>query len=52
MMMMMIIIIIIKEEKTKKMKLASPCGMVMIHHTDTKTPQNANEKGKDKQQHS
>jgi len=41
-----------KEEKTRKMKLASPCGTVMIQHTDTKIPHNENEKGKDKQQHS
>jgi len=41
-----------KEEKTRKLKLASPCGQVMIHHTGTKIPQNENEKGKDKQQHS
>ena len=47
-----IIIIIIKDEKMRKIKPASTFGMVMIHHTGTKIPQNVNEKGKDKQQHS
>jgi hypothetical protein len=36
----------------RKIKLTSPCAMVMIHHTDIQIPQNENEKGKDKQKHS